>query len=188
MRATHLALAVLASASVAEPQAAGQLVAPAARAPETDAAIPPPPATSEPPAAYGIAGGDAAARPARRPPRGGYMPELALLVPGAIAFVNTYGGAVLAAIETEIIFGGSEITDWLYVPCVGPFVLVGYADGVPDAQAVFFALGLFQTASLAFIVTGLAINRRAGREEEEAVSVAPFVSPTASGLAVSGRW
>ena len=179
MRATFIALFLiaagsLAATSVTEAQAARGLDAPsgpAERLPAAPTAYHP---TSEAPP---------------RPRAEGYMPEFALLVPGAIAFVNTYGGAVLAGLQLDVRFGSSsELTGWLYVPVVGPFVLVGFADGVPGAQAAFFTLGLFQTAGLAFLIAGLAHNRQAGPREQPDVAIAPFATPTASGLSVAGRF
>ena len=165
-------------------------------------AIPPPPPSTAPPPVYrsqppGPTYGVVAAPQrgyARRPAAAqGYMPSWELFVPGAIAFVNTYGGAVLAAVQVSIRFGGSEVTDWLYVPVVGPFVLTGMASevGATESAAVFALLGVFQAAGLVFMTLGLAIDRHAGAPADVQgvqVAFAPFVSPTGAGFAMDGRF
>ncbi len=114
------------------------------------------------------------------------MPEWALLGPGLGTFVASYGGAVLAALQMSF-SGGSDIADWLYAPIVGPFVLAGMSDGVPEAQAVFSLLGIAQAAGIALLIAGLAINRRAA-QAGPSVTAVPLVAPNAGGLALSGRF
>lgn len=126
------------------------------------------------------------APPATRP-RDGYQPTWALLGPGLGAFISTYGGSVLAGAEMALTYGTDEVTAWLFVPVVGPWVLVGYADGIVEAQLGFALLGLAQTAGAALMVAGLAINARAG-DEEVTLSVAPMLAPGSAGLSALGRF
>jgi len=106
------------------------------------------------------------------------MPQWPILVPGLAAFVNTYGGAVLAGAETG--------EGWLYVPILGPLVLAGNT-GSGGAQAVFALTSIFQAAGLACIIIGLAINRHAAPDEPQA-RIAPVVVPGGGGLSVAGRF
>lgn len=119
--------------------------------------------------------------------RGGYQPTWALLGPGLGAFVSTYGAALLAGVEIELSYGTDEESAWLFVPVIGPWVLVGYADGSVDAQLGFALLGLAQTAGAALMIAGLAINARAG-DDEVVVSFAPIAAPGSAGLSAVGRF
>lgn len=160
------------------------IVVPAA---PSEAPPPPPPAYAPLDRPIGSMQVDAAPAPERR---GGYMPTWALLIPGVAAFASTYLPAVLAGLELDLVYGTSgEITGWLYVPCVGPFVLAGYADSSPEAQALFVILGLVQTAGLSLTIAGLALNSRAEPEPDTvSVSVLPVASREMTGLVMAGQF
>lgn len=186
--------------SVADPAAPSDADPPAAPAavpvpqpqiivvPAAPSAVPPPPPAAYAPATQ-VQGTLIVDAPAPEP-RGGYMPTWGLLIPGLAMFVSTYLPAVLAGIEIDVVYGSSgEITGWLYVPCVGPFVLAGYAEGSPDAQALFVVLGLVQTAGLSLTIAGLALNSRDEPEPDAvSVSVMPVASREMAGLAMAGQF
>ncbi len=117
-------------------------------------------------------------------------PRWGLVAGGAATFGATYFISILiAAIGTDVSGGANPF--WpQYIPVVGPFIQIGV---LPLATVGVYCtlLGLAQAAGVAMFIAGFAAPHKSLVRDaltKNQLMIVPFVSPTANGLALSGRF